>query len=948
MSGVISRPTDAISLRGVRVHNLQNLNLDLPLRKLIVLSGVSGSGKSSLAFDTLAAEGQRRYIDSFSAYARQFLDRLERPDADRIDRMPPAIAIRQRTGRTGRRSTVASATEMADYLQLLYAKLGRIVCPGCGRETRSDSPASVQRELAGWAPGIRFLVGFLREVPADSSSEAVEAELRAAGFSRLANLPPGPANPSGPALLVVVDRLTTGQVNPGRLADSLEQAFSRGGGRCLVLPQLADDAGVNFQSTDRIEVDNALYELRRFDRELRCPACNIEFLPPEPRLFSPNSPLGACPACSGLGRVPEISLDRLVPDRSKSLRDGAIVAWTTPAYRHELDELLTLAPDYDIPVDVPFSQLSLQHLELIQRGVPERQFGGLDGFFCWLERRVYRLPIRVFLNRWRTYEPCRTCHGQRLQPQALAVRVGGLNVAEFQQLTIAQAVDAIKHLAPILAEDEQVIAGPVLEQLRNRLAYLQEVGLDYLTLDRPLPTLSAGEAQRVALTAALGTRLVNTLYVLDEPSAGLHPRDTERLLTAIERMRSLRNSVVVVEHEPAFLRGADEVVDIGPGAGSAGGRLVYQGTPAGLLECAESRTGAYLSGRERIARGTSRPPEPAGWLKLRGVRHHNLAGVDAEFPLGVLCVVTGVSGSGKSSLVQETLYPAVCRALQQDCTVDDAGDFAKLEGADQLDEILLVDQTPIGRSSRSNAVTYLHAFDEIRRVFAESPDARLRNFKAGSFSFNSAGGRCPTCEGMGCIDIDMQFLADVSMTCPDCHGARYQREILDVKYRGLNIAEVLALTVRDAIVFFRGQPRLQKRLSHLRSVGLDYITLGQPANTLSGGESQRLKLAACLARRGGTRTLFVLDEPTTGLHFADVAQLLQCFEALLGAGHSLIVIEHNLDLIHVADHVIDLGPEAGAGGGQIVCAGSPDDLCQAPASITGRYLTEWRTRLNSL
>jgi len=946
-------PGKQIELRGVRVHNLQNLDLNLPLHRLIVLTGVSGSGKSSLAFDTLYAEGQRRYIESFSAYARQFLERLERPDADRIDHLPPAIAIRQQGRRYGRRATVSSATEIAEYLKLLYARIGRIFCPQCGVEVRRETPADVAARVNTWEAGRRFLVGFPQSVLRTELEETL-ARLTTVGFSRAiigtamldlsdraavnAAVQSVPGDQNELPLLVILDRLVSGKVESGRLADSVEQAFHHGSGQCVLLAE-----GEAAPSATVATIDGRVFERFTFSQDLRCGTCREVFSEPEPRLFSPNSPLGACPTCSGFGRVPEISMERIVPDSSRTLREGAIAAWTTPAYRHELDELLELAPDYGIPVDVPFRELKPEHLRLIHEGVPERNFGGLWGFFRWLERRTYKLGIRVFLNRWRTYVVCPDCRGYRLRPQALAVRVGGRNIGEVQELSIAGSRGFLRELSERLAEAERRISSTLLEQILTRLAFLEEVGLSYLTLDRAMTTLSGGESQRVALTAALGTRLVNTLYVLDEPSTGLHPRDNSRLLAAIESLRDLRNTVVVVEHDEEFIRHADMVVDIGPGAGSEGGRLVFQGTPAELPAAAESLTGAYLSGRRsipsRLKGGNQVAREPTGWLRLDGAREHNLQNLTVEFPLGVLCVVSGVSGSGKSTLVQETLYPALCQQLGQECAVEEFGTHDRLSGAEALNEVLLVDQSSIGRTPRSNPVTYLKAFDDIRKVFAEIPEAKLRNLKPGSFSFNSAsGGRCPTCEGNGTIEIDMQFLADIAMTCPDCHGTRYQREILDVKYRGLNIAEVLAMTVHDAITFFRGQPRLQRRLSHLKSVGLDYLTLGQPANTLSGGESQRLKLAAALARRDGARCLFLLDEPTTGLHFADVAQLLECFSILLAAGHSLIVIEHNLDVIAAAEYVIDLGPEAGNNGGRLVASGPPEELCRTSESVTGQFL----------
>lgn len=955
-----------IELRGVRVHNLQNIDLDLPLQRLIVLTGVSGSGKSSLAFDTLAAEGQRRYIESFSTYARRFLDRLERPDADRIDQIPPAIAIRQKAGSQSRRSTVATATEIYDSLRLLYAKLGRIVCPECRLEVRCDSPASVQTALGRLAPGTRLMVCFA--LPPETSLAEAVSSLVEEGFRRvivqgttrdvqeLASEAAGAANAGESPFLVVVDRLTAGSSSPERLADTLELAFDRGHGGCIVLaenrvvrdPVAHPENGSLPQPSELLQVDDRSWQVLRFDRRLLCPACAREFLSPEPRLFSFNSPLGACPQCRGFGSVPAISFAKVVPDPSKTLRDGAIAPWTTPAYRHELDELLALATDYKIPVDVPFRELETRHLDLIRKGVPERNFGGLQGFFAWLEKRRYKLSVSVFLSRWRDFETCAACAGKRLQPLALAVQVAGRNIAELCGNTVQDAVSIFDRLTASLQTTEAALAAPVLPQIVARLRYLGDVGLEYLSLDRPLTTLSGGETQRVMLTAALGSNLVNTLYVLDEPSVGLHPRDTERLLTAILRLRDAGNTVAVVEHETAIMRRADRIVDIGPGAGKEGGRVVFEGTPAELAEFPESVTGPFLRGTASGAARQSRR-QPTTWLELKGVQHHNLQGVDARFPLGVLCVVTGVSGSGKSSLVEETLYPALCQAFHQPSPAGLAGRYTSLSGTGlndtelndtgQIGGALLVDQTPIGKTPRSNPATYLKIFDTMRRLFAETAEAKVRDLSAGHFSFNtSTGGRCPSCQGNGSLAIDMQFLPDVTMVCPDCQGTRYRRDILEVKYRGLSIAEVLAMTAREAFPFFRGESQLQRRLKLLKEVGLDYVTLGQPADTLSGGESQRLKLAACLSQSSRTRTLFILDEPTTGLHPADVRVLLDCFNVLLSAGHSLLVVEHNLDVMCAADYLIDLGPEAGAAGGQIVAEGTPEQVAATNGSLTGAYL----------
>jgi len=938
-----SSTSRAIELRGVRVHNLQNIDVDIPLKSLVVVTGVSGSGKSSLAFDTLYAEGQRRYIESFSAYARQFLDRLEKPDADRIDHIPPAIAIRQSSRSRSGRSTVATATEVYDFLRLLYARIGLIYCPDCQLEVVQHTIPDICKAVEIWPEKTRFQVCFPVEADEQSSPEAQIAGLLEAGFTRgiadgesfrLSDHPLGLPREVD-ELLIVVDRLTVGGAASGRLFDSVETAFDHGAGRCALLFAVeADDESA-------VVVDGKPW--RRFDysREPRCQSCDREFLPPEPSTFSFNSALGACPGCQGFGSVPAITWEKLVPNPQLTLRQGAIAPWTTPAYEHELSELLALAGDYDIPVDVPFAELTETQKQRIHDGVPERDFGGLVGFFRWLERHKYKMSVAVFLSRWRSYKTCPDCDGGRLNREALAVKIGDRNIAEFCRLTVAESIACVESLTQgdQFDEAERAIAATILSQLSARLDYLQRVGLGYLNLDRVMRTLSGGESQRVALTAALGSSLVNTLYVLDEPTAGLHPRDNERLIGAIEQLKNAGNTVVVVEHDETFMRRADQLIDIGPGAGRAGGRLIFQGPPQQIEDMGESATADFLSGRRTMEHARERGASETGRLTIRGAKKHNLRDIDVEFPLGQLCVVTGVSGSGKSTLVQQTLYPALCRALGQSCTEVD--DCEGVEGYEAIDEVIQVDQSPIGRSSRSNPVTYLKAFDEIRKSFALTNEAKVRNFTPTHFSFNSAqGGRCEKCKGSGSIEIDMQFLPDVTMTCPDCGGSRYRREILSVKYRGRSIAEVLDMTVGEAFAFFRGKRKLQKQLKFLRDVGLDYVPLGQPANTLSGGESQRLKLAAHLSAGAGTRTLFLLDEPTTGLHAADIVKLLDCFTALQEAGHSLIVVEHNLDVIRAADHIIDLGPEAGAGGGRVVAIGAPQEVAAVKESLTGRYLRD--------
>ncbi|HBO42866.1 MAG TPA: excinuclease ABC subunit A, partial [Planctomycetaceae bacterium] len=739
---------------------------------------------------------------------------------------------------------------------------------------------------------------------------------------------------NGPAgLYVIIDRLSAGTATEERLLDSLEAAFAKGNGVCCAFVSASE---VVQRSGKPHAIDGRPWRRMTFSRSLTCDDCGITYPTPEPRLFSFNSPLGACPECEGFGNVIDLDMELVVPDPTKSIRDGAIAPWNTPAYSHELDTLMGLADEFDIPVDVPFSSLDERRLSLIVEGVPSRKFGGLKGFFDWLQRRKYKMHVRVFLSRWRSYRTCPECHGARLRPESLAARVGGRNIADICAMKVDDAAEFFRQID--LGDHERTIARTILDAVRGRLHYLKTVGLGYLTLDRTLRTLSGGEIRRVSLTSALSSSLVNMLYVLDEPSIGLHPRDIDRLIEAIRELRDRLNTVVVVEHEEAILRAADQVIEIGPGAGQRGGRVVFQGTPDEMAQNEQSLTGDYLA-RRRCIRAADRCREPDhGWIRLAGARGNNLRNVTVEFPLGVLCLVTGVSGSGKSTLVQDTLYPALCRRLRKDAPKPYPHDDVFGDG--QLDDVIMVDQSPIGRSPRSNPVTYLKAFDEIRSVFAETIEARTRGYSASHFSFNVDGGRCPVCEGDGHIAIDMQFLADVYMRCGECGGARYRKEILDIKVRGRSISEVLEMTVREAFTFFRGRPKVQSRLKRLIDVGLDYVRLGQPANTLSGGEAQRLKLAAYMSTAKRGRCLFILDEPTTGLHFADIVQLLDCFDALLSVGHSLIVVEHNLQMMKTADYIVDLGPGAAEEGGQVVAKGTPKMIARTTASATGRFLAE--------
>lgn len=931
----------SIQLRGVRVHNLKGIDLDIPHRRLVALCGVSGSGKTSLALDTLYAEGQRRYFESFSAHTRQFLEQLEKPEAERIDGLPPAIAVTHKDQSRSNRSTIGAATEIDDYLRLLFARIGRAFCYRCGQEVRRDSPASVAQRLVSLPAGTRLLVAFPCSVDSPDDLQQRLKQLREDGFVRaiVGGTTVNLSSDASPTIQfaegiepvsAVVDRLVASQVTTERLTDSVETAFVKGDGSCTVLVE-----GRPLLDLPVRQVDGLEWTVLSFSTSLRCEVCGIDYPLPDPRLYNFNSPMGACPTCEGFGNIVDLDMDLIVPDPNKALRDGAIAPWNTKAYAHELEELLALAPDYGIPVDVPFHKLSEEHIRLIREGVPERKFGGLRGFFQWLEKRKYKMHLRVFLSRWRTYRPCASCGGSRLRPEALAARIADRNIADIAHIKIAESLAYFRGLQ--LTPWERQVGRMMIDQILTRLGFLEQVGLGYLTLGRTLRTLSGGEAQRVALTSALGSSLVNMLYVLDEPSVGLHPCDVERLVVAVQALRDRGNSVIVVEHEEAMLRAADRLIEIGPGAGDRGGQVVFEGSLDQMTASTSSLTGEYLSRRRGVAIPERRRTATHGRIRLVGARGNNLKNINVEFPLGVLCLVTGVSGAGKSTLVQDTLYGALCRRKRKEAIKPLP--YEDVYGDGQIDDVILVDQSPIGRTPRSNPVTYVKAFDEIRQVFADTIEARTHNYSAGHFSFNVDGGRCPTCGGDGYIEIDMQFLADVFMKCSECHGTRYRKEILDVVYRGMNIADVLNMTVRQAFAFFRGQSKVQEKLKRLIDVGLDYLRLGQPANTLSAGEAQRLKLAAYISSATRNRTLFIMDEPTTGLHYADIVQLLDCFDALLSVGHSLVVVEHNLQLMRAADYIIDLGPGASEEGGHVVAQGTPEKVAECAESVTGRFLT---------
>ena len=940
-----------ITIRGARTHNLQNIDLDLPQKQLIIVTGVSGSGKSSLAFDTVYAEGQRRYVESLSAYARQFLERMPKPDVDEMEGICPAIAIRQKNRLRNPRSTVGTTTEIHDYLRLLFARVGRTICRGCGNEVFRDSAEVAARQLAALAPGTRLLLGFEMPVvevlsdgnaglPGDDSEtgdasadtpvqRAVDA-LRRKGFRRVIvdgqavsfDALDVDALKGQSTLRVVVDRIKVAPDLLGRITDSVETAYLEGGGTAFAV-ELSDVAD---GSDPTVHVFSELFE---------CSDCRIQYEVPQPRLFSFNTPFGACPTCHGFGNIIELDLDLVVPDVSKSIQQDAIEPWSKPHYRSRLAALKKVARDHGVRMDVPWSDLTEDERRFVIDGAGG-EYQGITGFFRWLERKKYKVHVRVFLSRYRGYLVCPDCDGSRLRQEARDVRVGGLTITELCCFTVAQAQTFFDELS--LTEKEAAIAERIGREIKRRLSFLGDVGLEYLTLDRLSSTLSGGEAQRINLATSLGSSLVGTLYVLDEPSVGLHPRDNERLMRILRKLRDQGNTVLVVEHDADMIRAGDYVVDLGIGAGTRGGKVVYAGPFKGLQDEQTSLTAKYLRGELAIpipATRQKRLPQ-SQFLRLVGAAEHNLQGIDVEIPLNMLTCVTGVSGSGKSTLVHDVLYAAIKRAKGE--WNKRVGAHDRLEGLELVNNVVLVDQAPIGRTPRSNPVTYLKAFDPIRELFASTKDARANGLKASHFSFNVPGGRCDACEGEGQVKVEMQFLADVFVPCEHCDGQRFKTLVLDVRYRGRNIHDVLQLTVREALSFFSTVPKVVRRLRVLEEIGLGYLGLGQPATTLSGGEAQRIKIASHLTSRSGERTLYILDEPTTGLHFDDIAKLLTAFRKLLQAGHTLLVIEHNMDVIKTADWIIDLGPEGGEDGGKVVVVGPPETVAAHPSSHTGRYL----------
>ena len=940
-----------IELSGVRVNNLRSVSLRIKRNALTVICGVSGSGKSSLAFDTLYAEGQRRYIDTFSPSARQFLAQLERPDADHIDGIPPAIAIRQNAVTSRQSSTVGNRTEIAGYLRLLFANFGHIVCPNCRQNVQSYSVDALVNQLLENASGLRAMLAFESPRNADEKAQEHCDRLILNGFTRivfqhstvrLSELQNFDELPS--SLIVISDRVRISDSDSNRIRESLETCYREGDGTCRILVEQDSDTPVFVSAQSLTEtIDGKRWQSLTFNQKPVCLSCNRQFPEITVDLLNDQSALGACKSCEGFGQSSSMTFERIVPDQSLSLESGAIAPWTTKAYRHELDELLALAGDYDIPADIPFSELSSQARQLIYDGVPERNFGGVRGFHAWLVRHRYKKSVSAFLNRWRSWETCPECQGTRLNTDAEAIHLNGTTFIDAQRKEIDELQHWVTESLTTISPNEYETLEPTIRQLNDRLRFMQECGIGYLSLNRSLNTLSGGEAQRVALTRVLGSGLVNTLYVLDEPTSGLNAKDTKRVIQSARRLQRAGNTVVVVEHDPDFIQQADEVVEIGPGAGANGGQIVFQGTPNELRNVAETITANSLrhfadekcpAGQSLDEPENSRAPEH--WIDLKGIRCHNLLDVNVNIPLDVICAVSGVSGSGKSSLICHVLYPELASRKRVHFDRDQSkASLAGMTGAEHIDSVELLDRSTLVRSHRSIPATYINAFDSIRKLFSETHEARKRNLSPGAFSFNSArGGRCEACEGRGFLTIEMQFLADIQATCETCRGRRFREDILEVRYRGLSIHEILEMTADEAFTFFNGHSKLQRTLNGLKQAGLGYIRLGQSTLSLSGGESQRLRIAALLAGEGvqadrevirpkgpkktGQRTLFILDEPSTGLHLADVENLMNALSHLVQIGHSVIVIDHNPGVIARADYIIELGPGAGREGGRIV------------------------------
>ena len=931
---------DSIVIRGARQHNLKGFDLKIPRRTVTVVTGPSGSGKSSLAFDTIYAEGQRRYVESLSSYARQFLERMEKPDVDSIEGLSPAVAIEQKNPTKTSRSTVGTATEVYDYLRLLWARVGHTFCPKCGREIKPDSVQSVTDKVLSLPGGERFYVTFPLRLSNKVTHDVVIENLRAQGFLRVAidgavmhldELAESKRDITrAKELLVVVDRLAVSPESAGRLVDAVGTAFAEGEGDCVIL----------FTDSVVSPIDGLTVTKLRFTERFQCANDGTLAPTPTPQLFSFNNPRGACSQCNGFGAILEYDESLVIPHPSRSLRDGAIDPWTKPRYDNKRRALAEFAGRERIPMDKPWNQLTAAQRELLLQS-KARGYKGIFPFLRDLEEKRYKQYIRVFLRQYQTAQECPRCHGTKLQQEALNVRVGGLNIAQVADLPVDQLSAWLNELE--LSEFERSVAEMILKEARDRVTFLNDVGLAYLSMNRATRTLSGGEAQRIGLANSLGSQLVDTLYVLDEPSIGLHARDMDRLLKLLQRLRDAGNSVLVVEHDLAAIEMADYMVELGPGSGEAGGQIVFAGPMSRVSE--SPLTGQYVTGVRSIPLPDERRRLGPRWITLSGARQHNLQDVDIRIPLGALTVVTGVSGSGKSTLVHDVLYHALETHLVGEHSAklhlgEKVGEYETITGFDALENVVMIDQSPIGKSPRSNPVTYVKAFDEIRGIFADTPLARQRKYTPGTFSFNVEGGRCEACEGAGALEVEMVFMADVYVPCEDCGGKRYKPEVLDVTVRGKNIHEVLNMTVDHAIRFFPREEKLGQALWQLQQVGLGYVRLGQPATTLSGGEAQRIKIARELALAGkkSGKKMYVMDEPTTGLHLEDIRKLAKVFDRLIEQGHTLVLIEHNLDVIKLADWIIDLGPEGGIAGGKVVAMGRPEDVAKVEDSHTGRWL----------
>ena len=965
-----SGQTDAIVVRGARVHNLKNVTVEIPLNSLTVVTGVSGSGKSSLAFDTLYAEGQRRYIASLSAYARQFLERIDRPDVDDIEGICPALAIRQKNYSRNPRSTVGTVTEINDYLRLLYARIGTTYCHSCGRVVEKDTPQKIADFVMSLPRGQRLYL--CMRLALDAPPQTRPRPVRRPGKTpsagsrpedRLAVILPGLRQQGyvriliGPELAdlseavdamrrnggeeahVVVDRLVVEEDIRKRLVDSIEVCSRDSEGHVELI--LLSDTPSEIEQMLRVRhpdirwIRHPAGILVKFSEAFECQLCHIAFQEPEPRLFSFNNPFGACPECQGFGNTLTVDFDLIIPDSSKSLAEGAISPWSKPRYRGLQNRLLQFAAREGVPADVPWRDLPQSAKDKVIHG--RGSFPGILGFFEYLERKKYKMHVRIFISRYRGYAACLTCHGERLRQEARDVLVGGMPITKLTQMTIARAADFFAALE--LSPQQNSIAGRILAEIRHRLDLLVRVGLDYIALDRLSSTLSGGESQRIQLATSLGSTLVGAIYVLDEPSIGLHPRDSRRLVDILKSLKDLGNTVLVVEHDRDIMRSADHIVDLGPRAGESGGEVVFQGSFPSLLRNSKSLTSRYLNGDLKISVPMFRRKNNGKGIRIINAHKHNLKHLNLRIPLGMLVCITGVSGSGKSTLVHDVLYTAIKKAKGE--IKESPAGLDAIRGAELVSDVILVDQSPIGRTPRSNPATYTKAFDEIRKVFASTKDAYSRGFGPGHFSFNLDAGRCETCQGNGTVTVEMQFLADVELTCEDCRGKRFKSSVLEVRYRSKSIADVLDLTVHEAMEFFAGKPGLIRKLRLLEEIGLGYLRLGQSSTSLSGGEAQRIKLASFISRPSSGNTLYVFDEPTTGLHFDDIRKLLAAFDKLLSAGNSLVVIEHNLDVIKTADWIIDLGPEGGDAGGSVVFEGTPEEILGCKESHTGRVLGKY-------